>query len=256
MKPSPAKSILALLLCQVLTVTQVFAIAGGPPLGTGFAGGGGTTTLDLTGTYSGVLLGLTETSPNGGSNTPPAIPGDPVTTPTATPTSTASSSIGLFDLGVTSTTGLATGTFLLFSDGRVFTGTISGAVDPGTGSLRGILQASFNFNVSSANTAGVVTTIAVTASALGRLDASISGATTSTSNTSGSAGSVGGNTATSTGTTTLVTLSGTASLSINFGEVDPTTLQPVVDRQLTFSVNGVRNSTSVTLTAFTAGTGG
>lgn len=255
MKPSPAKAILAILLCQVLTVTQVFAIAGGPPIGGG-GFGGGTTNLDLTGTYSGVLQGLTETSPNGGSSTPPAIPGDPVTTPTTTPTSTASSSIGLFDLGVTSTTGLATGTFLLFSDGRVFTGTISGAVDPGTGTLKGILQASFNFSVSVISNTGTVTTVPVGASAFGRLDTVISGATTSTSNTSGSAGSVGGNTATSTGSTTLVTLSGTASLSVNFGDVDPITLQPVVDRQLTFSVNGFRNSTSVTLTALTAAAGG
>ncbi len=256
MKSSPAKAVLAILLCQVLTVTQVFAIAGGPPLGTGFTGGG-TTTLNLTGTYSGVLQGLTETTPNGSTDTAPAIPGDPTpVTPTDTSTTSASNSIGLFDLGVTQTTGLATGTFLLFSDGRVFTGTISGAVDPGSGALRGILQARFNFNVTTVTAAGAAVVQAVTASAFGRLDTVISGAATSTSNTSGSAGSVGGNTAASTGSNTLVTLAGTARLDINFGDVDPTTLQPIIDRTLTFSVNGFRNSTTVALTPLTAPTGG
>lgn len=257
MKPSPANAILAILLCQVLSVTQVFAIAGGPPIGTGFGGGG--TTLSLTGTYSGVLQGLTETSPSGGgSDSAPAIPGDPdPVTPNSPSTSAASSAIGLFDLGVTQTTGLATGTFLLFADGRVFTGSIAGAVDPGSGALRGILQAGFNFSVSSVTSAGTVVTQAVAANAYGRLDAAISGASSSTSNTSGSAGSVGGNTATTTGSTTLVTLAGTANLSISFGEVDATTLQPIVDRVLTFSVNGFRNSTTAAApTTFTATTGG
>ena len=201
MKPSFAQAVLAVLLCQVLAVTQVFAIAGGPPIGTGFGGGG--TTLNLTGTYSGVLQGLTASSPGGSNDTPPAIPGDPDPAPTDPVTSTASNSIGLFDLGVTQTTGLATGTFLLFSDGRVFTGTITGAVSPSSGVLQGILQSSFNFTVSSITGAGTVVTIPVAATAFGRLDTVISGATssagtpsttggTSTASTSDRAGHTGG----------------------------------------------------------------
>lgn len=245
MKPSLAQAVLAVLLCQVLAVTQVFAIAGGPPIGSGFTGGGGTT-LNLTGTYSGVLQGLTASSPSGSSDVPPAIPGDPDPAPTNPDTTTASSSIGLFDLGVTQTTGLARGTFLLFSDGRVFTGSITGAVDPGSGVLQGILQSSFNFNVSSVASDGAVVTIPVAATALGRLDTAISGATSS----AGTPSTTGG-TSTASTSTALVTLAGTASLDISFGEVD-SSLRPVIDRRLTFSVNGFRNSTTVTPTALTA----
>ena len=233
MKPSPAQTILAVLLCQVFAVTQVFAIAGGPPVGTGgFAGGGAA--LNLTGTYSGVLQGLTETSSNNGSG--------------GTTTASAANSIGLFNLGITQTTGLATGSFLLFADGRVFTGSLTGTVDPSSGGLRGILKASFNFNTTSVNAAGVAVTVPVVATAAGQLDTVISGAT------SGNVTTAGGTTTTTAGNA-LVTLAGTARLDLNFGGVDATTLQPVVDRTLTFSVNGFRNSTSVVPTALTAGGG-
>ena len=234
MKPSFARAILAVLLCQVLAVTQVFAIAGGPPIGGGgggFAGGGAA--LNLTGTYSGVLQGLTETSPTTG--------GGPTTT-------SAANSIGLFNVGITQTTGLATGSFLLFADGRVFTGSLTGTVNPSSGGLRGILQAGFNFNSSTVNAAGEVVIVPVVATAAGQLDVVISGATSGSVTPTGTTGG----TATTAGNT-LVTLAGTARLDLNFGGVDAATLQPIVDRTLTFSVNGFRNSTSVVPTALTAG---
>ena len=236
--PSPAFAVLAVLLCQVLAVAQVFAIAGGPPAGTGFSGGG--TSLNLTGTYSGVLQGLTAVTPNNGS---------------ANDAAAAAAAIGLFDLGVTQTTGLATGTFLVFADGRVFTGTITGAADPGSGALQGILQASISFSVPTVDATGAVVAQAVTGSAAGRLDTIISGAaggSLPTTGTTGGTTTIGGSSSAS----ALVSLAGTASLDINFGQVDPTTLRPVVERILTFSVNGFRNSTTVVLTALTGAAGG
>ena len=62
------KKLLPLLLCYVLTQTQCFAISGGPDYG-------GSGNVNTTGSYSGILQGVTEADPS--SSGAPAIPGDP-----------------------------------------------------------------------------------------------------------------------------------------------------------------------------------
>lgn len=232
MKPSsPARVLLAVLLCQVLVVTQAFAIAGGPSVGTpGFSGGGAA--LDLTGTYSGVLQGLTETVPGSGDGSG--------SNNDDTDASAASSAIGLFELRIPAATAFASGTFLLFADGRVFTGVISAVPDPGSGLIRGILEANFTFNLPPV---GAAPPVVVTAQALGRLDATVSGASAATVVTPSTTGGATGSTAAT--STALLPLTGTANLDLNFGQVDTGTLQPIVARTLTFSVNGSRISPTV-----------
>src|ERR1700712_6118157 len=106
------KILLASVMCLVLCTTECFALKGGPvyPAGT-----------NIVGTYAGVLQGVFD------------------------PTNPASSnSIGLFSLSVPST-GFATGAFVMFSRGRVFTGTAQAFADPIKASLKGILTATFNY---------------------------------------------------------------------------------------------------------------
>jgi hypothetical protein len=104
------KAIFGSLLCLVLAASQSFALKGGPP----YPGG----TVSLTGTYAGVLQ-------------PSFDPTDPFS----------SNSIGVFTTGVPSS-GLATGSFVFFTRGRIFLGTIQGAADPKAASIKGILEAS------------------------------------------------------------------------------------------------------------------
>jgi hypothetical protein len=198
------KSIFPLLLIYVFMTSQTFALSGGPRFGNG--------TVLVSGLYSGVLEGVTET--NSATQGPP-IPGDPVTDPNAT--GTPSNAIGLFSLTVPNV-GLATGTFLLFANGRVFTGTIDASGDPDSGEIKGILQGTFNFSLSNGTES-----VAVTASAVGRIDALVR------ANQGLFAIS-------------LARLEGTADLGINFGLVDPATLEPVIDRTITFDVVGFKQA--------------
>ncbi|MDQ6809456.1 MAG: hypothetical protein M3Z64_08565, partial [Verrucomicrobiota bacterium] len=91
------KAILGSLLCIVLATSQAFGISGGPQ----YPGG-----TNLVGTYAGVL--------------------QPMFDPT-NPSS--SNSIGVFSLGIP-TSGTGGGTFVMFTQGRVFSGTIQGVGDP------------------------------------------------------------------------------------------------------------------------------
>lgn len=62
------------------------------------------------------------------------------------PPGCATNSLGIFSL-VVPTSGLATGTFIMFAQGRVFTGTVRAAADGEKGRIRGILDATFDFTV-------------------------------------------------------------------------------------------------------------
>lgn len=188
------KALLGSLLCLVLGAAQSFAISGGPP----YPGSG----TNITGTYAGVLQGQFD------------------------PTNPASSnSIGVFSVGVPRS-GISTGTFVMFSRGRVFSGTIRGNGDPDSASLRGILNATFNYNLFVRNaTTGAVDTISVTSSANGPINANVIAPRRS-------------------GFATAATrVTGEASLSINGGFVDNNG-NPVISSILLLSVSGFKQSDS------------
>lgn len=219
------KKVFPLLLSYVFLTTQCWAISGGPNYGGG-------SKVSTVGTYSGVISGDTETDAPGSST--PTIPGDPLPPPSPSGTTTNSNALGLFDL-VVPAVGLATGNFLLFADGTVFGGTIDASADPDSATLKGIVQGTYNFNLTTFNAAGNATTTAVTATALGMITAKVR---PGNSNSSAAA-----------------RLSGTANLDINFGEVDPNTLEPIVARAITFTVTGVQQTTIGTGSAAAIGTG-
>ncbi len=103
------KILLACLLCVVLTVSECYAVSGGPQ----YPGGG----TNVVGTYAAVLI-------------PQFDPTDPFST----------NSIGVFAASVP-TTGLANGGFAFFARGQIFLGTMTGVGDPQGGTIKGILQA-------------------------------------------------------------------------------------------------------------------
>jgi hypothetical protein len=198
------KTLLGCLMCSVLTMSQAFAITGGP-----FGGG----KANVVGTYGGALTPKPNTTDN--------------------PPNCSANSIGIFSVGVPKN-GIATGTFVMFSQGRVFSGTVQGTADQGKGTLKGVLTASFNFNVTFPPTpCPTVTpapsctpsafTIAVTAMANGKLDTQI----VSPQNLLGA-----------------TRLRGTATLDISHGEVDSNTLEPIVSCEMTLKVTGFKQSST------------
>src|SRR5947209_18393795 len=119
------KVLLAALMCLVFMITQSFAISGGPP----YPG-----STNVVGVYAGVM------KPK---KVPTTCATDPTTCPDNPPGCSANS-LGVFSVGVPNS-GLATGTFVMFSQGRVFSGTVQGTADPGKATLKAVLSASFNF---------------------------------------------------------------------------------------------------------------
>ncbi len=202
------KALFASLLCLVLAASQSFAIKGGPPY---------PASNNLPGVYAGVLQGVF----------------DP-TTPSS------SNSIGVFSVGVPKT-GNATGPFVMFSRGRVFSGTLQGTADPTKASIQGVLSATFNYNLSrtvtdsSGNT--TVVTIPVTATANGPLNASVG--------TFKSANSL---------STASTVIQGSATLNIAEGQVSANG-DPVIVSILSLAVSGFKQSDTAP-TSTTVGTGG
>lgn len=206
------KIVLAVLMCLLLCINECMALKGGPvyPAGT-----------NIVGTYSGVLQGVFD------------------------PTNPASNnSIGLFSLGVPST-GNASGAFVMFSRGRVFNGTIRASADPQKASLKGILSATYNYTLSfpvtsTSPTGGVTTTItsiAVTASANGPINATVAVSKSATVSSSSSA----------------TILRGDASVSISQGGVAANG-DPIVTSVLLLLVSGVKQSdTATSTTTLTSG---
>src|SRR2546429_773495 len=110
----PMKALLGCLMCLVLTLSQVFAISGGP-----FSGGG---RVAVTGTYAGVLV------------------------PTVDPTiGLADNSLALFTMKIPQT-GLGSGTSAVFRNGFFYPGTIDASADPDRAQITGIVRASFEVN--------------------------------------------------------------------------------------------------------------
>src|SRR4051812_3399498 len=197
--------LLAILMCLVLTSGECFAIKGGPPYPRG---------TNLVGSYAGVMQGVFD------------------------PTNPASSnSIGIFSLGVPST-GNASGSFVMFSRGRVFRGTAQAFADPEKATLKGILDASFNYTLhvpvtitdSDGTTATVFQDLQVTASAKGPVDAKVAaskGASVSAASTT--------------------VLRGDATLNISQGGVAANG-DPIITSVLSLTVSGVKQSNSAPAT--------
>jgi hypothetical protein len=118
------KIVLACLMCLVLTASQCFAISGGPIFGT--------SGVSVTGTYAGVFV-------------PRATvivldPGPPPVTQTLPP----DNSLALFSLSIPST-GIGSGTAVIFRNGITYTGTISASADPDSGVLSGGINGTATF---------------------------------------------------------------------------------------------------------------
>lgn len=188
------KALFAALLCFVLTASQTFAIKGGPayPAGT-----------NLVGTFAGVMQGVFDpTNPS------------------------SSNSIGVYSIGVPKT-GNATGPFVMFARGRVFSGTITATADPTKATIKGVLNATFNYNLSvivtDSDGTTHIDTVAVTATANGPLESTAS----STKNKN-------------TGIASTI-LQGTAVLNIAQGHVAANG-DPVIVDILSLTVSGYKQS--------------
>jgi hypothetical protein len=196
------KAFLGCLLCVVLATAQSFAVSGGPV----YPSGGGS----LVGTYAGVLQR--------------AFCAAPLPTPELCP---GFNSLGVFSLGVPNT-GTGSGAFVMFSRGRVFTGTIRAAGNPEQSNLEGVLAASFNYSISIAapgpNGSVTFQTIPVTATANGRIKADVF--------------DVRNRSSVFASTTTRV--QGEANLFVSQGEVDND--GNPVGQEIPFSVIGVKQS--------------
>jgi hypothetical protein len=185
-------------MCLVLAAAQCFAISGGPNYGG---------SLNVVGTFGGVMEPSLRT------------PADDCS----------ANSIGVFSVGVPST-GIASGTFVMFAQGRIFSGTIEGTADPGKARLAGILHATFDFTVTEHffnPVTGETTTTAtdVTAEANGKLDTKISGASSQFS------------------AVAATRLSGSATLNISQGQVNRD-LSPHVTCEMELIVTGFKQSTT------------
>ena len=109
------KALFACLLCLVFASSQSYAISGGPFQGPG--------RISVTGTYSGVMLPSKTFSP--GAN-----------------------SIALFTMNIPST-GLASGTVVIFGAGLTFTGDIQASADPDSAKVTGEIDATSTVTVGS-----------------------------------------------------------------------------------------------------------
>ena len=204
------KAFLGCLMCCVLVISQTFArdphIA--PNGGPAYPG----TTANFAGVYAGVLM--------------PQNSGHP--------SECALNSLGIFSL-VVPQSGLASGDFVMFAQGRVFTGTVQAVADPEKARINGILDASFGFTVhfdcgtpqcppdpliGCAGSTGCDVT--VTASAKGKFDTDI----TSSSSISLGVGS---------------RLNGNVVLSIDQGKVDED-LTPISTCKMSLSLDGFKQS--------------
>lgn len=170
----------------------------------------------LIGTYAGVLIPVS----------------DNLLVPTAT--DFGANSLGLFTLSLPNE-GLGSGSIVLFSNGRTFSGSIQALPDPsnpsGTGVI-GVVNAAFNYTLSTTDTAGDVTSTNVTANAQGSFDASVT-------NNSISVGGLG------------VDLSGTSLIDVDQGFVSGSNGTPIVTEQITFAVDGFKQSLEASSTSTT-----
>jgi hypothetical protein len=192
------KALFGCLMCFVLTISQAFALSGGPPY---------PSATNIAGVYAGVM------SPrNAGHN------------------NCALNSLGIFSL-VVPPAGVSEGQFIMFAQGRVFSGAIHAVADPGKSTIKGILEATFDFTVhftcgtpQCPNSLGCTgCDVDITASAKGNITTNIRSA----SSTSFGIGS---------------RLSGKAVLNVDRGQVDIGTLEPIIGCKIRLNVDGFKQS--------------
>jgi hypothetical protein len=207
------KFLLATLLSFIMMEAPVLALHGGYSLGA---------STDVGGQYAGVLIPTSDTLL------------------VASATDFGSNALGLFTLSIPNedTTGLGSGSAVIFSNGQTFTGAIQAVPDPdsNTGGIIGILNATFNytFTETEVDAAGDLSTVSssVTASAQGSFDASVEDNT----NAPGGLG---------------VSLDGTSEVSVNQGFVSGSTGTPIISEQITFAIEGFQQSSVASTTSGT-----
>lgn len=212
------KKLLSFLLCIVFLQAQVFALVGGPVYDDGL-------NVNIVGTYSGTMT-----------------PVDTVASGTAGPNGLSVDSLGLFALGVPAA-GPASGTFVIFQQGLVFSGRITAIGDPSKGTLNGLLQATYKYTLSGV-LGGAIVTIPVTASVNGVLKAAVHLPSDFDPTSIASI------------TNTFQRIDGTATVAVDLGNINNDGT-PVIVRVDKYLVDGVKQSTTVnTGGALTAATGG
>lgn len=205
------KKVLSSLLAIAFIESQGLVLAKGPD----FGGGGA---FSIVGTYAGVMVVKSETNPS---------------TENARPTSAA---IGVFSVGVPSS-GIANGDAVVFIDGTAYNGNIIAVADPNADTLDGIVEGTSNFQIQTvvqtsvdANGNPVFTVQNSNIFAQGNLQTDISQLLVPTGldalNTTG------------------IIISGSAQLDL-FSEVNADGT-PNVTNTVTFSVDGVQQSSTVT----------
>lgn len=226
------QKVLSLLLAFVFLQVETYALSGGPVFGPG------STTLNVVGTYAGVLI------PD--SSTATSEDGDGTGGDDAAGT-TASASIGLFSIGVAES-GPALGAAIVFVAGAAFNGNITGVMDPQDGSFDAVINAVSNFVLTTFvqtdtddNGNPVFTQVDTNIFAQGGVTAEV---------TTLSFGGL------SSFTPSNTRLEGTASIDV-FGSIDPDDGSPIVSSTQRYTVEGFKQSDTVTVAALALqGTGG
>ncbi len=226
------KRILSFLLCIIFLKAQVLAEHGN------LAGTDSGTIL--VGTYSGTLIPV---DANQGTRVLDFTTGEQIGT---------LNSIGLFTVAMPDS-GIGSGSFLVFTDGISYTGTISAVGDPGTGAITGILEATYTyvdfvrdnngnivFSVA-ANGATTPVTQTYQAAVRGTLSAAVNSSVSSITAISAASGNYG-------------RIAGTAQTASLF--VGPNGAgELVTDKIVTYTVDGVKQSLSGTTSTSVNGNG-
>jgi len=230
------KIVLGCLMCLTLPLSEGLAISGGPV----YPGA-----TDVVGTYAGVIKPGCMACEGGKQkivkckNFADYLAAHPDASACSDdPAGCSQNSLGVFSISVPKG-GISTGTFVMFSQGRVFNGTINGTADPGRAKLKGVLSATFNFtlNTESRDSDGnpVILSEQVTAMANGNLNTNIADVS--------SDAALGAS---------ATRLSGTATLDISQGFVNGD-LSPLVSCEMALRVNGFKQSTSASTSTGTTG---
>jgi hypothetical protein len=222
------KTLMAILLSFIISEAPVLAIHGGYTLGGA---------IPLSGTYAGVLIPTSDTV------LPPPVTTTTTTTTTGTTATTTSApvgfgtnSLGLFTLGLP-TTGIGSGTVVIFSSSQQLSGTIMAIPDPNSSSgVLGVITATGEVTTAAFtdNFLGLnenLTTTQLTGDASGSLVATVSQGVVSDSPYG-------------------INLNGTSNMTISTASTDVngnTVLTPT--ENITFAVDGFLQSFVVTATA-------
>ncbi len=197
------RALLGTLLCVLLLQAQVFALSGGPDYNKGAV-----SVANIVGTYGGVMV--ENTDPVDGSN---------------------GGSVAVYTVDIAET-GTSSGTMTVFNAGRVYPGTITGvgASTPDSSTFKGIIEASYNYTLTTFVTdpmTGVTTAVATdfTANTNGTLDTTIDTFTS--------------------GVYSNLVMSGTAVLTVTNGRIDSSG-NPIVERTVEYSVSGYRQTAATT----------